>query len=346
MSGYISEIDYDGGAGSNFVEIVVPASIDASAYTLVVYDKDGTIVETFSLGSPVNTVAGKNVYLIDDNTANWIDLKNSDALALVDDTGTVQQFIAFKDPVTAVEGPAAGQSATQIGEHSGGEESLVTSDGGGSYGTTTTSDPGVIPCYATGTLIKTPTGPRAIETLRPGDRVWTLDSGPQEILWVSARAVALDRGRDDDCPILIPAGALGSDQPERDLIVSPQHRILVGGRGAAVAGVTTECLVPAKALLVLPGIRRMRGKRQILWHHFACAHHHVVEAVGCFSESLLLGQMVLNSLGREELARLEQIFGSRREDGPWNGPAARPCIPAGQAQRLFHRARNGLPFAA
>lgn len=37
---YFFEVDYDGGASSNFVEVVVAAGTDVSAYSLVVYDKD------------------------------------------------------------------------------------------------------------------------------------------------------------------------------------------------------------------------------------------------------------------------------------------------------------------
>ncbi|SIT10220.1 Ca2+-binding protein, RTX toxin-related [Roseivivax lentus] len=144
MTGYISEVDYDGGAGSNFVEVVVPAGTDVSGYTLVIYDTDGKIIETFTFGTPSQTIAGRDVYLFDDAIGNWIDLHNNEAVSLVDGTGTVVQFIAFKDPITAVEGPANGQSATQIGEHSGGEQSLASSDDGASYSTTRTSSPGTI----------------------------------------------------------------------------------------------------------------------------------------------------------------------------------------------------------
>ena len=220
MAGYISEIDYDGGAESNFVEVVVPASVDTSAYTLVVYDKDGIIIETYPLGTPVDTIAGKDVFLFDDTTANWVDIHNDGALALVDGNGDVVQFVSFKDAVTAVEGPANGQTATQIGEHSGSNQSLVTSDGGGSYTTTTTSTPGAVPCFGPGTKVATPGGYRPIEGLRPGDRVLTPDSGPVEIVWAGRHDAVLEPGSDRNRPILVRAGALAPGRPHRDLIVS------------------------------------------------------------------------------------------------------------------------------
>ena len=341
MAGHITEVDYDGGAGSNFVEIAVPASIDTSGYTLVVYDKDGTIIETFSLGDPVSTTAGKNAYLLDDNTPNWIDIHNDEALALVDDSGAVLQFIAFKDPVTAVEGPASGLSATQVGEHSGGDKSLVSSDGGTSYAPTETSDPGVIPCYAPETMIATPTGPRTVESLRPGDLVTTLDHGPQAIRWIRSSDHPLEDAEVDAKPVLIKAGALGRNLPVLDLIVSPQHRILFGGAGQFDGMFATEAFAPAKALTSVPGIRHMKGKKDITWVHFACDRHEVVIANGCFSESLLLGPMVINGLPAVERRALTGIFGpAPSPDKALNGPPARDCLTVGAIRRQLAKYRN------
>ncbi|MBT8460604.1 MAG: Hint domain-containing protein [Boseongicola sp.] len=342
MSGYISEIDYDGGAGSNFVEIVVPASIDTSGYTLVVYDKDGTIIETFSLGAPVNSIAGKNVYLLDDdNTPDWVDIHNNEALALVDGSGTVLQFIAFKDPVTAVEGPASGMSATQVGEHSGGDESLQSSDGGASYAPTETSDPGFITCYAPGTIIATPTGPRPVETLRPGDLVMTLDHGPQTIRWTCSSAHPLEDVETDAKPVQIKAGALGQNLPVKDLIVSPQHRIFVGGAGQLQAVFPSEAFAPAKSLTGLPGIRHMKGKKDITWINFACDQHEVATANGCRSETLLLGPMVLNGLSSARKKELTDIFGTTpTPDAALNGPAARDCLTVSAVRRQIAKYRK------
>jgi hypothetical protein len=86
-------------------------------------------------------------------------------------------------------------------------------------------------CYAEGTDILTPTGYKKVESLQPGDHVMTLDNGPQEILWTRTNEQPLESADVDAKPVLIKAGALGPGRPARDLIVSPQHRILVGGQG-------------------------------------------------------------------------------------------------------------------
>lgn len=78
-----------------------------------------------------------------------------------------------------------------------------------------------IPCFAAVTMIETGRGAVAIEKLTEGDLVQTRDHGLQPIRWIGWRTVD---ARHDLAPIRIKAGTFGND---RDLLVSPQHRILV-----------------------------------------------------------------------------------------------------------------------
>ncbi|AZV78517.1 type I secretion protein [Parasedimentitalea marina] len=191
-----------------------------------------------------------------------------------------------------------------------------------------------IPCYAPATLIDTPNGPRAVETLKPGDLVETLDHGPQPIRWTRSSEYPLEDAKADDTPVLIKAGAFGASLPARDLIVSPQHRIFVGGAGQLQEEFTAEALAPAKSLTALPGIRHMKGKTKIRWIHFACDRHEVVTANGCLSESLLIGSEVMKGLTTLERQALTDIFGATpTHDTVLNGPAARECLKVGQVRR-------------
>lgn len=173
-------------------------------------------------------------------------------------------------------------------------------------------------CLADGTPIDTPDGPRAVEDLRPGDRVLTLDSGAQEIVWAGSRQLAFPPGPHPHKPILLPEGCLGSGRPWRDIAVSPQHRILLrDGRGG-------ELLGPAKGLLPLPGVRALNGRRAVVYRSFALAAHGIVRAAGAAVETLWPGEMALALLSAAERAALEALFPGILSGTMAYGDPARP----------------------
>ncbi|WP_281859662.1 Hint domain-containing protein, partial [Litoreibacter halocynthiae] len=212
-------------------------------------------------------------------------------------------------------------------------------------GTSMSSEPYAdIVCFAAGTLIDTVDGQKAVETLQAGDLVMTLDQGPKPVLWLRASNQPLDNAPDDGKPVLISAGALGPGCPCTDLVVSPQHRIFVGGGqlGELFEG---EALAPAKSLTRLPGIRHMRGKRDITWVHFSCEKHEVVFSNGCLTESLLLGPMVTNGMTGTERREVSKVFGcSPSRSATLNGPPARNLMTVQDARMVIEsrkRLRSG-----
>ena len=168
-------------------------------------------------------------------------------------------------------------------------------------------------CFADGTLIETPEGPRPIEALAEGDLVHTLDHGPRPIRWAGRRhlGAAVLAAHPRLRPIRIAAGALGGGLPERDLRVSPQHRILLRSRIAERMFGQTEVLVAAKRLLGLPGISVEEDCRGVTYHHILCDAHEVVFAEGALAETLLPGTEALNALAPEQRREVVSIFGER-----------------------------------
>ena len=134
-----------------------------------------------------------------------------------------------------------------------------------------------ITCYAAGTLIGTPDGPRAIETLAAGDEVRTLLGGPGRIVWAGSRAVECARHPRPEAvwPVRIARGAFGAGVPSRDLRVSPDHALYVDG-----------ALIPAKLLVNGTTVRRERVAR-IVYHHIELARHDAVLAEGLAAETYL-----------------------------------------------------------
>lgn len=195
-------------------------------------------------------------------------------------------------------------------------------------------------CFAEGTLITTSDGPCRVEDIKIDDMVLTQDKGPQPAMWTRSKWHPIEKSDSADYPILISKGALGMNRPTSDLIVSPQHRILVGGQGQLENLFESEQLVPAKSLTMLPRIREMKGRTGIKWVHFAFENHEIVTANGCAIESLLLGKMVMNGLSTKEKYEVKAIFGPAHAPGQaLNGAPARPLIGARKAVRMINHAR-------
>ena len=106
-------------------------------------------------------------------------------------------------------------------------------------------------CFVAGTMIRTPRGEVAIETLRRGDMVLTSDGKARPLDWLGRQTVS-SRFADPirSWPIRVKAGAIGDNVPCRDLLVSPDHALLVEGvlmhAGALVNGtsIVRETTVP------------------------------------------------------------------------------------------------------
>ncbi|WP_298292389.1 Hint domain-containing protein [uncultured Litoreibacter sp.] len=194
------------------------------------------------------------------------------------------------------------------------------------------------PCFASDTLIETKHGSVPAEQIKAGDLLRGLDGAWHRVLWSHAVRQNLCGAPDGRRPILISKGALGRGRPARDLVVSSQHRILIGhpSQGAGLA--RRPMLVPAKSLQHLRGVRKMLGKASITWVHFACQSHQVIEAHGCLSETILLGATCLGQLPAYERLRLLALFGHNpKGEAALNGPAAYPCLGASAATRELRR---------
>ena len=160
-------------------------------------------------------------------------------------------------------------------------------------------------CFDEGTLISTPRGMVAIQDLRVGDMVQTRDNGPQRLLWVGARRLgAAELAANPHLrPIVLRAAYFGLP---RDLVVSPQHGILLHHdmRGGS------ETFYRAKHLAQLPGggARVMQGKRRVRYFHLLFEDHQVVFANGMACESLYPGAQGYGALSPAARAELAALF--------------------------------------
>jgi Ca2+-binding RTX toxin-like protein len=189
-------------------------------------------------------------------------------------------------------------------------------------------------CFAAGTLIDTAEGPRTVESLEAGDRVLTRDHGYQPLVWTGARS--LDADDLAACPAVQPvriaAGALGAGLPQRDLLVSPRHRMLVTGAKAELMFGAREVLVTAADLLGQPGIRQEVAEG-VTYVHIMCARHEILRAEGAWSESFQPAAAVLPSLNARTRDELLALFPELAKGTAF--PAARPTLNRSEALALL-----------
>ena len=131
-------------------------------------------------------------------------------------------------------------------------------------------------CFLRGTHIATPSGEVVIEDIQIGDMLVVGNGAARPVKWIGRRSYT---GRLAEVtaalqPVRIVAGALGEGLPQRDLLVSGKHGMLLDGY-----------LVAAEDLINGASIVRESGMSEIEYFHMEFDNHDVVVAEGCLSES-------------------------------------------------------------
>lgn len=143
--------------------------------------------------------------------------------------------------------------------------------------------PAFVLCFCAGTLIATPDGQVAIETLSPGDLVLTADGHALPVRWVGRQTVSpVFADPLKVAPIRIRAGALsawfdGAVVPARDLRLSPDHALLLDG-----------VLVQAVALVDgVDVVREAAPAERFAYYNIELAAHAAILAEGCPAETFV-----------------------------------------------------------
>lgn len=186
-----------------------------------------------------------------------------------------------------------------------------------------------VPCFVAGTLISTPDGDAPVETLTPGDLVMTQDDGPQPVRWIGRRVVPAMGAL---APIRIASGTFGNT---RQLLLSPQHRVLIRDSVAELLFGEREVLVAAKDLVNDSSVRPVEGG-DVEYVHILFDRHQVVFAEGIETESFLPGPQTTSSFEREIVEEITTIFPEiDPETGHGYSGAARRLLRGYEARVLF-----------
>ena len=134
------------------------------------------------------------------------------------------------------------------------------------------------PCFLRGTRIATLRGEVAVEDLRIGDLVMTTVNEARPVVWVGRLTVSRVFANPlRVLPIRIEAGALGENLPARDLLISPDHALLLGG-----------VLIQAGALVNGTTIRREQGVAEVFtYYHVELEDHALILAEGMPAETFV-----------------------------------------------------------
>jgi hypothetical protein len=189
-------------------------------------------------------------------------------------------------------------------------------------------------CYVQGTRIATPRGDVPIEHLAIGDSVLTFEGESWPIVWIGQRRIDCRRHANPLVaePIRIARNAFGYDLPRRDLLVSPQHGLLVEG-----------VLVPARLLVNGASIRREHGAGMVTYYHIELARHAILLAEGLPAESYLdTGNRGLFDNGGEILA-LHPDFAAITSEHAW---AESACAPLAEDEPRIRPIRQRLAARA
>ena len=193
-----------------------------------------------------------------------------------------------------------------------------------------------IACFAAGTRIRTPGGAVAVEALRPGDAVLTASGRAVPVAWLGYRHLHCRRHPHAErvWPVRVMQDAFASGVPERDLWLSPEHAVFIGG-----------ALIPIRCLVNGATIQRDPWPEVTYWH-VELPRHDVILAEGLACESYLdCGNRDAFANGGAFL-RLHPDFTPRR----WERDACAPLCLEGAAvaaaRAALRRRAEALGFAA
>lgn len=133
-------------------------------------------------------------------------------------------------------------------------------------------------CFLAGTRIRTLEGEVAVETLKRGDLVMTTDGIAKPVRWLGRQTIStLFSDPRRAWPVRVRAGALAHNMPSRDLVLSPDHALLVDG-----------VLIQANALVNGTSVtREFTMPKTFVYYHVELDDHSLIFAENTPAETFI-----------------------------------------------------------
>jgi hypothetical protein len=329
------------------IEQMAKISVTQSGTTTVVGQNDNVSIdiagggETTIVADPNDNVSKIKLFLEDDSHSDKIridlstfsqnglriDIHHYDPTDIIDLPGAFNRYVDPNNPdeYTFDYIGADGQTySATIYAKDGGEKDF-------------TADPSpIIICFAKGTEIETSEGAQAIETLSAGDLVQTVDAGFVPLKWLGRTDLGASELRrwENLRPVRVRLGAFGQGRPAKDVVLSPNHRVLVSGKRAELYFGEAEVLVPVKALVDGVMIHEENDCCDVSYFHLLLEGHHIVETSGLLSESLFLGDQSMQVVSQHANRDLQSTLTEFEFKQFAEAKAARPIMRAQPARCL------------
>jgi hypothetical protein len=204
-----------------------------------------------------------------------------------------------------------------------------TKDLAGKNGSVTIISGSDTTCFLAATMVRTPQGEVAVETLKRGDLVLTHDGRSVSVDWLGVQTVSLrfaDKLR--VLPIRVRAGAIAENVPSRDLLISPDHALLVEG-----------ALIQAGALVNGTSIvRETNVPTTFTYYHVEVEDHSLILAENTPAETFVDN---VDRLGFDNWAEHEALYpnGKHVEELPYPRAKSHRQVPVSTRVMLGARAQ-------
>jgi hypothetical protein len=252
------------GFGSNYVDFRQIVLDSGASWSL-----GGTVqaAQTVSFGGADTTLTLSNPGSM---AGDVFGFSASDTIVLAGVTGVTSAMLNVANQLTVV--PGSGPDLTF-------QFDPTQTFSGTNFNTTQVGDNTdlTVPCFAAGTRIATSSGEVAVEQLRVGDRVLTRGGALLAVAWLGHRRTDCRRHvrPSEVWPVRVRVGAFGPGMPHRDLLISPDHAVLVDGN-----------LIPVRYLINGATITQEKVDEITYWH-VELTRHAVLLAEGLPCESYL-----------------------------------------------------------
>lgn len=162
-----------------------------------------------------------------------------------------------------------------------------------------------------GAIVRTETGPMAVEDLLPGDRVMTSNHGFQTLLWFGKISIVPNQTElrpEMSTMTRITANSLGLGRPSVDLILGPSARMHYHSPALQQMTGTTSALVPVRDFIDGDQMIELRPATAVQAYHLGFAHHTCVNVNGIEIETLHAGPAHSVGIGTAMMPHFMALF--------------------------------------